>query len=93
MSPTIEKSHVNDISYKAYMGKIVICRTLAMSIYHHYSFVFMHGHHAYVYMYIVQECLRIQDSPQYMCTKNLVSRDQPILLVFSPTFLSGNSFF
>ena len=35
MSPTIGKSPVSDISYKAYMGKIVICRTLAMSIYHH----------------------------------------------------------
>ena len=31
MSPTTEKSHVSDISYKAYMGKIVICRTLAVS--------------------------------------------------------------
>ena len=31
MSPTPEKSHVSDISYKAYMGKTVICRTLAIS--------------------------------------------------------------
>ena len=31
-SPTTEKSHVSDISYKGYMGKTIICRTLTMSI-------------------------------------------------------------
>ena len=31
MSPTTEKSHVSNISYKAYMGKTAICRTLTMS--------------------------------------------------------------
>ena len=31
MSPTTEKSHMNDISYKAYMSKTVVCRTHAMS--------------------------------------------------------------
>ena len=30
-SPTMEKSHLSDISYKAYMGKTIICRTFAMS--------------------------------------------------------------
>ena len=32
MHPTAEKSHVSDISYKAYMGKTIICHTLTMSI-------------------------------------------------------------
>ena len=31
MTPTTKKSHVSNISYKAYMGKTIICRTLAMS--------------------------------------------------------------
>ena len=31
MSPITEKSHVSNISYKAYMAKTKICHTLAMS--------------------------------------------------------------
>ena len=31
MSATTEKFHVIDISYKGYIGKIVICHTLAMT--------------------------------------------------------------
>ena len=31
MSPTTEKSHMSDISYKAYMSKTVICCTLSIS--------------------------------------------------------------
>ena len=58
MSPTTEKSHMNDISYKAYMSKTVVCHTHTMSI------VFVHGHHVYVYMY--------RSVCSLMCTKNLV---------------------
>ena len=31
MSPTTRKPHVSDISYKGYIGKTIICRTLIMS--------------------------------------------------------------
>ena len=72
MSATTEKSHMSDISYKAYMGKTVICRTLAIS-----TVIIV------VYLCIVTTCMCIftgvpKNFPQYMCTKlkNLVSYGQ-----------------
>ena len=80
MGPITEKSHASDISYKAYMGKTIICRTLAM---HEYVAIpslwscirAWSPRYVYVYMYTGVPNIRTQDSPQYsyMCTKNLVS--------------------
>ena len=50
MSPTTEKSHLSDISYKACMGKTAVCHTLTMSDVIIASLVFVHGHHVYIYM-------------------------------------------
>ena len=60
---TNEKSHASNISYKACKGKTVIL-SYTHNEYRHYSLVFVHGHHMYVYIY-VQEWLRTQDSLQY----------------------------
>ena len=67
-----EKSHVSKISYKAYMGKTVICCTLTMTL---QSCIHAWSQRACMY---VQECLRTQDPPQYMCRKNLVSCGQTL---------------
>ena len=72
-----EKSHVSKISYKAYMGKTVICCTLAMSTVIIVLYSCMVTTCPYVHMY-VQECLRTQDPPQYMSRKNLVSYGQTL---------------
>ena len=69
MSLATENYHVSDISYKAYMGKTVICHTLTMSTVIIVLYLCMSPR---VCVY-VKECLTAQDPQQYMCTKNLVS--------------------
>ena len=66
MSPTTEKSHVSDISYKAYMSKTVICCTHVIStiIILLYSCICAWSPRVCVCVY-VKECLRTQDSLQY----------------------------
>ena len=69
MSPAT--THVSDISYKAYMGKTVICRTFTMNTIIIVLYLYKVVMHVYVHMY-VQECLRSQNSPKYMSIKYLL---------------------
>ena len=72
---------MSDISYKAYTGETVICRTLAMSTVIIVLQLFVHGDHARARLY-VQRCLRTQDSPQQLYVHKESS------LVWSNSFLT-----
>ena len=69
-SPTTEKCYASDISYKAYMGKTIICRTLIIS-----TVIIA------LYSCTVTTCIcictgvseNLRFSVVYMCTNNLVS--------------------
>ena len=79
MSPTTEKSHMSNISYKVYMSKIIICHTLAMST----VIVILYSCMVTMCMCIyVQGCVRTSDPLQYICKKNLVSYGQIYFCIY-----------
>ena len=69
--PTTEKSHVSNSLYEVYMSKTIICCTSMMSA---LVIASIHAWSPHVCVH-VQECLRIHDPPQYLCTKNLVFKN------------------